>query len=293
MDKPLDPSVPPEKTESPSPVTNDSLWYKDAVIYQLHVKSFYDSGHSGDDGVGDFEGLISKLDYIAELGVNVIWLLPFYPSPRRDDGYDISDYCGVHPEYGTVDDVRRFIEEAHSRGIRVITELVINHTSDQHPWFQRARHAPPGSPERDFYVWSDTDKAYAGTRIIFLDTEKSNWTWDEEAKAYYWHRFYSHQPDLNFDNPAGAGRVPGRAALLAGHGRRWAQARRRPLSRRARRHQQRKPPRDARHSQTHSRRGRRPLHGPRASRRGQPVARRRPTIFRRRRRMPHAVPLSL
>ncbi len=189
----------PERSETASPVTGDPLWYKDAIVYQLHVKSFFDKNN---DGVGDFPGLIEKLDYIAELGVNVIWLLPFYPSPRRDDGYDIADYRGVHPEYGTIDDVRRFIDEAHARGIRVITELVINHTSDQHPWFQRARRAPPGSPERDFYVWSDTDKAYAGTRIIFLDTEKSNWTWDEEAKAYYWHRFYSHQPDLNFDNPA-------------------------------------------------------------------------------------------
>jgi maltose alpha-D-glucosyltransferase/alpha-amylase len=174
------------------------LWYKDAVIYQLHVKSFYDLNG---DGVGDFPGLIEKLDYIAELGVNVIWLLPFYPSPRRDDGYDISEYREVHPEYGTLADVRRFIEESHARGIRVITELVINHTSDQHPWFQRARRAKPGSNYRNYYVWSGDDKKYAGTRIIFLDTEKSNWTWDDEAKAYYWHRFYSHQPDLNFDNP--------------------------------------------------------------------------------------------
>jgi maltose alpha-D-glucosyltransferase / alpha-amylase len=185
--------------EAASRIASDPQWYKDAIIYQLHIKSFFDGNN---DGVGDFPGLIEKLDYIANLGVNAVWLLPFYPSPRRDDGYDISDYRGVHPEYGTVDDVKRFIAEAHARGIRVITELVINHTSDQHPWFQRARHAPAGSPERDYYVWSDTDKRYAGTRIIFLDTEKSNWTWDEEAKAYYWHRFYSHQPDLNFDNPA-------------------------------------------------------------------------------------------
>ncbi|HEX4078822.1 MAG TPA: maltose alpha-D-glucosyltransferase [Rhizomicrobium sp.] len=176
----------------------DPFWYRDAVIYQLHVKAFFDSNN---DGVGDFPGLIQRLDYLAELGINAVWLLPFYPSPRRDDGYDISDYRGVHPEYGTIADVRTFIREAHARGIRVITELVINHTSDQHPWFQKARHAKPGSPARDFYVWSDTDKAYAGTRIIFLDTEKSNWTWDDEAQAYYWHRFYAHQPDLNFDNP--------------------------------------------------------------------------------------------
>ncbi|WP_431470202.1 maltose alpha-D-glucosyltransferase [Sphingosinithalassobacter sp. LHW66-3] len=177
---------------------DDPLWYKDAVIYQLHVKSFFDSNN---DGIGDFAGLMAKLDYIADLGVTAIWLLPFYPSPRRDDGYDIAEYRDVSPDYGTIEDARRFIDAAHERGIRVITELVINHTSDQHPWFQAARKAPPGSPERDFYVWSDDDKLYSGTRIIFLDTEKSNWTWDDEAQAYFWHRFYSHQPDLNFDNP--------------------------------------------------------------------------------------------
>jgi maltose alpha-D-glucosyltransferase/alpha-amylase len=177
--------------------TDDRYWYRDAVIYQLHVKSFFDSNN---DGVGDFAGLLEKLDYVAELGVDTIWLLPFYPSPRRDDGYDISEYRDVHPDYGTLEDARRFVEEAHRRGLRVITELVINHTSDQHPWFQAARRAPPGSPEREYYVWSDTDQKYLGTRVIFLDTEKSNWTWDDEAKAYFWHRFYSHQPDLNFDN---------------------------------------------------------------------------------------------
>jgi maltose alpha-D-glucosyltransferase/alpha-amylase len=177
---------------------NDPLWYKDAVIYQVHVKSFFDSNN---DGIGDFPGLIAKLDYIAELGVNTIWLLPFYPSPRRDDGYDIADYRGVHPDYGTMADAKRFIAEAHDRGLRVITELVINHTSDQHPWFQKARTAKRGSKARDFYVWSDSDQKYDGTRIIFLDTEKSNWTWDPVAGQYFWHRFYSHQPDLNFDNP--------------------------------------------------------------------------------------------
>ncbi len=176
----------------------DPLWYKDAVIYQVHVKSFFDSNN---DGIGDFPGLIAKLDYIAELGVNTIWLLPFYPSPRRDDGYDIAEYRGVHSDYGTMADAKRFIAEAHKRGLRVITELVINHTSDQHPWFQRARKAKPGSAARDFYVWSDDDQKYDGTRIIFLDTEKSNWTWDPVAGQYFWHRFYSHQPDLNFDNP--------------------------------------------------------------------------------------------
>ena len=177
---------------------NDPLWYKDAVIYQAHVKSFFDAN---DDGIGDFPGLIAKLDYIENLGVNTIWLLPFYPSPRRDDGYDIGEYRNVHADYGTMADAKAFIKEAHKRGLRVITELVVNHTSDQHPWFQKARRAKPGSAARDFYVWSDNDQLYSGTRIIFCDTEKSNWTWDEVAQAYYWHRFYSHQPDLNFDNP--------------------------------------------------------------------------------------------
>ncbi|MFF7709167.1 maltose alpha-D-glucosyltransferase [Pseudomonas sp. NPDC007930] len=177
---------------------NDPLWYKDAVIYQVHVKSFFDSNN---DGIGDFPGLIAKLDYIAQLGVNTIWVLPFYPSPRRDDGYDIAEYKAVHPDYGTLTDAKRFIAEAHKRGLRVICELVINHTSDQHPWFQRARRAKKGSKARDFYVWSDDDHKYDGTRIIFIDTEKSNWTWDPVAGQYFWHRFYSHQPDLNFDNP--------------------------------------------------------------------------------------------
>ncbi|HTX02057.1 MAG TPA: maltose alpha-D-glucosyltransferase [Candidatus Acidoferrales bacterium] len=173
-------------------------WYKDAVIYQLHVKAFFDGN---DDGIGDFRGLTAKLDYIKELGVDVIWLLPFYPSPLRDDGYDIADYHGVHPSYGTMGDFRAFLRAAHARKLRVVTELVINHTSDQHPWFQRARRSRPGSVWRNFYVWSDDDTKYAGTRIIFSDTEKSNWSWDPIAKQYYWHRFFSHQPDLNFDNP--------------------------------------------------------------------------------------------
>lgn len=186
------------KARKPAAFIKDPLWYKDAVIYQVHLKSFFDSNN---DGVGDFAGLIQKLDYIADLGVNTIWLLPFYPSPRRDDGYDIADYRGVHPDYGSLSDAKCFIAEAHKRGLRVITELVINHTSDQHPWFQRARKAKKGSAARNFYVWSDTDAKYQGTRIIFLDTESSNWTWDPVAKQYFWHRFYSHQPDLNFDNP--------------------------------------------------------------------------------------------
>ncbi len=177
----------------------DPLWYKDAIIYQLHIKSFSDSNG---DGIGDFKGLTQKLDYIAALGVTAIWVLPFFPSPRRDDGYDIADYTNISPDYGTMDDFREFVAGAHERGMRVIIELVINHTSDQHPWFQRARLAAPGSPERDFYVWSDSDQKFPETRIIFIDTEKSNWTWDAAAGQYYWHRFYSHQPDLNFDNPA-------------------------------------------------------------------------------------------
>ncbi|MET0314522.1 MAG: maltose alpha-D-glucosyltransferase [Hansschlegelia sp.] len=177
----------------------DPQWYKDAIIYQLHVKSFYDANG---DGIGDFAGLISKLDYIADLGVSVIWLLPFYPSPRLDDGYDIAEYKNVSADYGTLADAKRFIQEAHKRGLKVISELVINHPSDQHPWFQRARAAKRGSAHRNFYVWSDTDTLYSGTRIIFLDTERSNWTWDPVAGQYFWHRFYSHQPDLNFDNPA-------------------------------------------------------------------------------------------
>jgi len=179
--------------------SDDPLWYRDAVIYQLNVKAFFDSNN---DGMGDFRGVTAKLDYVKELGVNTIWLMPFYPSPLRDDGYDISEYEDVHPQYGTLDDFREMLAEAHKRGLRVITELVINHTSNEHPWFKAARLAPPGSPERDFYVWSDTDQIYQGTRIIFTDTETSNWTWDPVAKQYFWHRFFSHQPDLNFDNPA-------------------------------------------------------------------------------------------
>jgi maltose alpha-D-glucosyltransferase / alpha-amylase len=177
---------------------SQSDWYKDAVIYQLHVKAFQDSN---DDGIGDFAGLMRRLDYIQELGVTAIWLLPFYPSPLRDDGYDIADYKAINPTYGKMADFKAFVAEAHRRGLRVITELVINHTSDQHPWFQRARHSKPGSAARDMYVWSDTDAKFPETRIIFTDTEKSNWAWDPVAGAYYWHRFYSHQPDLNFDNP--------------------------------------------------------------------------------------------
>jgi maltose alpha-D-glucosyltransferase/alpha-amylase len=178
-------------------VSRNALWYKDAVFYQLHVKSFCDSN---EDGIGDFRGLTSRLDYLQELGVDCLWLLPMYPSPFRDDGYDIADYYSIHQSYGTLDDFRAFLDAAHGRGLRVITELVLNHTSDQHPWFKEARSSRD-SPRRDWYVWSDTDDRYPDVRIIFLDTEQSNWAWDPISKAYYWHRFFSHQPDLNYDNP--------------------------------------------------------------------------------------------
>lgn len=173
------------------------LWYKDAVFYELYVRAFYDSNG---DGHGDLRGVISKLDYLQELGVDCIWLLPTYPSPLNDDGYDIADYYNVHPDYGTLDDFKALVEEIHARGMRVIVDLVLNHTSDQHPWFQEARRDPE-NPYRDYYVWSDTDKKYQDVRIIFLDTEESNWAWDEAAEKYYWHRFYASQPDLNYDNP--------------------------------------------------------------------------------------------
>ncbi|MBM3939643.1 MAG: maltose alpha-D-glucosyltransferase [SAR202 cluster bacterium] len=188
-----------ERVNASEVIGDDSLWYKDAVIYEVHVRAFQDSDG---DGIGDFRGLTSRLDYLQDLGVTALWLLPFYPSPLRDDGYDIADYMDVHPSYGTLQDFRTFLHEAHRRGLRVITELVINHTSDQHPWFQRARLAPKGSSTRDFYVWNDTPDKYTGARIIFKDFERSNWTLDPVAGQYYWHRFYHHQPDLNFENPA-------------------------------------------------------------------------------------------
>jgi maltose alpha-D-glucosyltransferase/alpha-amylase len=180
------------------PVKEDLLWYKDAIIYQVHVRTFYDSNG---DGIGDFQGLEQKLDYLQELGISAIWLMPFFPSPLRDDGYDIADYYSVHSSYGTLDDFQKFLKAAHDRGIRVIIEMVLNHTSDQHPWFQESRSSQD-NPRRDWYVWSDTDTRYKGARIIFLDTEMSNWAWDPISKSYYWHRFFGHQPDLNYDNPA-------------------------------------------------------------------------------------------
>jgi maltose alpha-D-glucosyltransferase / alpha-amylase len=178
-------------------LNQDPVWYKDAVFYELHVRAFFDNN---DDGIGDFAGLISKLDYLEWLGVDCLWLLPFYPSPLRDDGYDVADFRSIAPSYGTTEDFRRLLQEAHRRGMRVIVDLILNHTSDQHAWFQSARSSPD-SPTRDYYVWSNTDQKYAQARIIFVDTEKSNWTWDSEAQAYFWHRFFSHQPDLNYDSP--------------------------------------------------------------------------------------------
>ena len=179
-------------------LNRDVLWYKDAIVYQVHVRTFHDSNG---DGIGDFQGLEEKLDYLQQLGINAIWLMPFFPSPLRDDGYDIADYNAVHSSYGTLEDFRKFLGSAHDRGIRVIIEMVLNHTSDQHPWFQESRSSPD-NPRRDWYVWSDTDRRYKGVRIIFLDTETSNWAWDPISKSFYWHRFFSHQPDLNYDNPA-------------------------------------------------------------------------------------------
>ncbi|MEO6600542.1 MAG: maltose alpha-D-glucosyltransferase, partial [Polyangiaceae bacterium] len=189
--------MPSEAKHEPKLISNP-LWFKDAIIYEIPIRAFADSNA---DGIGDIPGVVSKLDYLQDLGVTAIWLLPFYPSPLKDGGYDISDYLSVHPMYGNLADFKRLLREAHARGIRVITELVINHTSVEHPWFKRARTSPAGSKWRDYYVWTDDPNKYSDARIIFRDFEKSNWSWDSEAKAYYWHRFYSHQPDLNFDNP--------------------------------------------------------------------------------------------
>jgi maltose alpha-D-glucosyltransferase/alpha-amylase len=200
QDSPTPASIAPEQRQETSAVLSqdENLWYKDAVIYQLHVRTFCDSNG---DGVGDFRGLTGKLDYLQELGINAIWLLPFFPSPLRDDGYDIADYTSVHPAYGSLQDFKDFLAAAHKRRIRVITEMVVNHTSDQHPWFQEARRSRENA-KRDWYVWSETDSRYQAARIIFVDTEMSNWAWDPISKSYYWHRFFSHQPDLNYDNPA-------------------------------------------------------------------------------------------
>ena len=220
----------------------DPLWYKDAIIYEAHVRAFRDSNG---DGMGDFRGLAEKLDYLEDLGVTAIWLLPFFPSPWKDDGYDIADFRTVHPAYGTLRDFQVFLKEAHRRGLKVITELVVNHTSDQHEWFQRSRRANPGSRWRDFYVWSDSPDKYDGTRIIFKDFEPSNWSWDPVAKAYYWHRFFSHQPDLNFDNPLVRRAVMHTLDFWAAMGVDGFRSGRHTIPFRARGHELRKPSRDA------------------------------------------------
>ena len=266
----------------------DELWYKDAIIYQLHVKAFADSNN---DGIGDFAGLTEKLGYLQDLGVTTLWLLPFYPSPGRDDGYDIADYGDINPDFGTMKDFRRFIQEAKRRGLRVITELVVNHTSDQHDWFKRARRSDRDSSARNWYVWSDTDQKYQDTRIIFTDTEKSNWTWDPEAGQFYWHRFFSHQPDLNFDNPRVVSALVQGDEALARYRRRRFPPRRHSLSVRARRHQQREPARDPRHHQAAARRARRLRQGQGVAGRGQSMAGGRAGIFRPQRRMPHGLSL--
>ncbi len=209
------------------------LWYKNAIFYEVYLRAFYDSNA---DGHGDIPGLIQKLDYLKDLGVDCLWLLPIYPSPLKDDGYDISDYYNIAPTFGTLDDFRTLVAAVHARGMRLITDLVLNHTSDQHAWFQAARQ-DPNSPYRDYYVWSDTDQKYRDARIIFLDTEKSNWTWDEQAGQFYWHRFYASQPDLNFDNPAVQRGNVECDEILARSGGRWISRRCSALSFRARRHQ--------------------------------------------------------
>jgi maltose alpha-D-glucosyltransferase/alpha-amylase len=270
-----------ETSDTSSPTErSDPLWFKDAIIYQLHVKAFYDSNG---DGIGDFRGLTEKLDYVKDLGVNTVWLLPFYPSPLKDDGYDIAAYSDVHPDYGTVAEFRNFLREAHRRNLKVITELVINHTSDQHPWFQAARRAPAGSNKRNYYVWSDTDQRWPETRIIFTDTESSNWAWDPVAKAYYWHRFFSHQPDLNFDNPSVVKAVMRVMRFLARHGCGRHAPRCHSLPVRARWHEQRESSRDARRAQTVARGARSPLSEAASSWPKRTNGRRTCTIFRRRR----------
>ena len=265
----------------------EPLWFKTAVFYEIHIRGFFDGNG---DGSGDFRGLTEKLDYLQWLGVDCIWLLPFYKSPLRDGGYDISDYFTIHPDYGVVEDVRDFIEQAHQRGIRVIADLVMNHTSSDHPWFQESRSSPD-NPKRDWYVWSDTVHRYEDARIIFIDTETSNWTWDEQAGAYYWHRFFSHQPDLNFDNPEVQEAMLEVLRFWLDLGLDGFRLDADPVPVRARGHELREPARDARVPQARARRGRRQLPGPRAARRGQPVAGGRRRVLRRRRRVPHVLPL--
>ena len=266
---------------------SDPLWFKRAVFYEIHIRGFADGNG---DGIGDFVGLTERLDYLEWLGIDCIWLLPFYASPLRDGGYDIADYYSVHPDYGTTDDFAEFVEQAHQRQIRVIADLVMNHTSSEHEWFQASRESRDSS-FRDWYVWSDTDDRYADARIIFVDTEPSNWTFDPVAGQYYWHRFFSHQPDLNFDNPAGAGRAARRDALLARLRARRSAPRRGAVPLRARGHRLREPAGDARVPEAGAQDHRRRVPRPRAARRGQPVAGRRRRVLRRRRRVPHGVPV--
>ncbi len=258
--------------------THDALWFKDAIIYEVHVKCFFDSDG---DGKGDFKGLTRKLDYLQDLGVTAIWLLPFYPSPLKDDGYDIADPVGVNPDYGTIADFRKLLREAHKRGLKVITELVLNHTSDQHAWFQRARRAAPGSRHRDYYVWSDTPEKYHETRIIFKDFETSNWSWDPVAKSYFWHRFYCHQPDLNFESRDVRREVLRVLDFWLNMGVDGLRLDAIPYLFEREGDQLRKPARNLRvHSRPAHPRGQEISEGPHASGRGQPMARRCRGLFR-------------
>ena len=268
-----DPSI---DSEHPHPLRTAD-WFRDAVIYELHVRAFADSNG---DGIGDIDGLTSRLDYLADLGITAIWLLPFYPSPGRDDGYDIADYYTVNPDYGTKRAFKRLLDAAHARDIKVITELVINHTSDQHPWFERARNAPAGSKWRDFYVWTDDPEKYSDARIIFQDFETSNWTWDPVAGQYYWHRFYSHQPDLNFDNPAVEKAVLDVLDYWLDMGVDGLRLDAVPYLFEREGTYVREPARDPRRPEAHPRPHGRQVRGPHAARRGQPVARRRRGVLR-------------
>ncbi len=271
-------------------MADDGLWYKDAVFYELSVRSFQD-GYN--DGVGDFKGLTSRLDYLQELGIDCIWLLPFFPSPRKDDGYDIADYRGIHAEYGTMEDFQTFLDCAHDRGMRVIADLVMNHTSDQHPWFQRAVQSPPGSPERNYYVWSDTDQLYKDARIIFLDTERSNWAWHPEAQQYYWHRFYSQQPDLNFESPEVRREMLDIFRFWLDRGLDGFRCDAVPYLFEEDGTNCENLPRTHEYFKELRADPRLRVQGPRAAGRGQPVADRRSTLLRRRRRVSHGLPLPL
>ncbi len=270
------------------PLGANPLWYKDAIIYEARVRSFYDANG---DGIGDFAGLAAKLDYLQDLGVTAIWMLPFYPSPQRDDGYDIADYIGVHHDCGTLADFDRLLEAAHRRGLRIITELVMNHTSDQHPWFHRARRAPAGSPERDFYVWNDSPERYHDARIIFKDFESSNWAWDPQAQCLLLAPLLRAPARPQLRQPGRARGALGGGRLLVRQGGRRAAARRRAVPLRVRGDQLREPPRDARVHPQAARARRQQVPGPDAARRGEPVARGRRRLLRRRRRVPHELPL--